>query len=260
MADNTHQDDGQHKRRVVWRIGRGRSGGSLGLSCFTHWAIEEGRPVLAADGDPNNPTLSKLFPSDGPYGVERPITAELEASKIWLANTLAEALSEKASIVIDMGGGDRVSEELAAESDLGAFLRDNGVAPTFAYFTGPERDDFDHVFRIWDSSAFRDGDSVLFLNEGLYRSTSRSTDPFAWIQDDSRFGRMRKAGVRVVVFPALTCMKYLENDGVNVFDVIAGKPKADGSQVNPLWRHMTIKWLKDFRANIEEEGILPWLP
>ncbi|MFT8642785.1 hypothetical protein [Gluconacetobacter sp.] len=260
MPDTTPRSDERHQRRSVWRIGRGRSGGSLALSCFMHWAIEAGRPALAADGDPNNPTLSKLFPSDGPYGVDRPTSAELEASKIWLANTLAEALSEDASIVIDMGGGDRVSEELAAESDLGAFLRANGVIPTFAYFTGPERDDFDHVYRIWDSSSFKDGDSVLFLNEGLYRSTSRSSDPFAWLRKDERLLAMHDAGVRTVVFPALTCMKYLENDGLNVFDVIAGKPKADGSQVNPLWRHMAVKWLRDFGANIEEEGVHLWLP
>ncbi|GBR25568.1 hypothetical protein [Gluconobacter japonicus] len=249
-----------HARRAVWRIGRGRSGGSLALGIFTFWALAAGRRVLVADGDPNNPTLSKLFPADGGNGVQRPANAELEASKVWLANTLAQALTADASIVIDMGGGDRVSEELAAESDLGAFLKANGVLPTFAYFTGPERDDFDHVFRIWDSSSFKDGDQILLLNEGLYRSPSRSTNPFAWLRKDPRLTKMEEAGVRIVVFPALTCMKYLEHDNMNVFDVVAGKPKADGTQVNPLWRHMTIKWLKDFQVNLEEEGVMGWLP
>lgn len=248
------------RRRAVWRIGRGRSGGSLGLATFVHWAIKDGRPVLAADGDPNNPMLSKLYPVNGPNGVERPENAELEQSKLWLATTLAQAVEHSASLVIDMGGGDRVSEELAAESHLADFLKANGVNPTFAYFTGPERDDFDHVYRIWESAAFKDGDSILFLNEGLFRSSARNADPFLWLKEDPRLAEMEKAGVRPVVFPALTCMKYLEGDDMNVFDVVAGKPKADGTKVNPLWAHMTVKWLEAFRHNVEEEGVAAWLP
>ncbi|MBF0852237.1 MAG: hypothetical protein ABF932_14285 [Gluconobacter potus] len=204
--------------------------------------------------------LSKLYPPEGPNGVKRPGNAELEQSKLWLADVLAEALKHSASLVIDMGGGDRVSEELAAESHLADFLKANGVNPTFAYFTGPERDDFDHVYRIWKSAAFKDGDSILFLNEGLYRSPSRSANPFEWLKEDPRLAQMEKAGVRPVVFPALTCMKYLEGDDMNVFDVVAGKPKADGTKVNPLWAHMTVKWLEAFRHNVEEEGVAEWLP
>ncbi|MFT8956693.1 MAG: hypothetical protein ABF917_03280 [Gluconobacter oxydans] len=248
------------RRRAVWRIGRGRSGGSLALAIFIYWAIQAGRDVLAADGDPNNPMLSKLFPSEGKHGVKRPATAELEGSKLWLANTLAQALEHNASLAIDMGGGDRVSEELASEAHLADFLKANGVNPTFAYFTGPERDDFDHVYRIWKSAAFKDGDSILFLNEGLFRSSARSVDPFLWLKKDARLKEMEAAGVRPIVFPALTCMKYLEGDDMNVFDVVEGKPKADGTMVNPLWKHMTVKWLEAFHHNIKDEGVAEWLP
>lgn len=248
------------ERRALWRIGRGRSGGSLALSVFILWAIKDGRPVLAADGDPNNPTLARLYPSEGPHGVTRPGDAELETSKLWLAETLASAIDKGASVAIDMGGGDRVSEELAAQADLGEFLRMNGFAPTFAYFTGPERDDFDHVHRIWEASTFENGDSILFLNEGLYRSVSRSADPFAWLRKDPRLQKMEEKGVRPVVMPALTCMKYLEADDVTVFDVAEGRRKPDGTQVNPLWAHMTVKWLADFRENVASEGVLGWLP
>ncbi len=248
------------KRRALWRIGRGRSGGSLALSAFVYWAIKASRPVLAADGDPNNPTLSRLYPPEGAHGVDRPKDAELETSRLWLAGSLAKAIENGASIAIDMGGGDRVGEELAAQADLGGFLQANGFTPTFVYFTGPERDDFDHVYRIWASGTFAGGDSILILNEGLYRSVSRSADPFAWLRKDSRLKEMEKSGVRVVLMPALTCMKYLEADDVTVFDVVEGRRKADGTQVNPLWVHMTVKWIAGFRKNFEIEGILGWLP
>ena len=247
-------------RRALWRIGRGRSGGSLALSVFIYWAIREGRPVLSADGDPNNPTLARLYPPEGPHGVMRPENAELETSKLWLAETLASAIGKGASVAIDMGGGDRVSEELTAQADLGGFLQGNGFTPTFAYFTGPERDDFDHVYRVWASGTFMGGNSILFLNEGLYRSVSRSADPFAWLRKDPRLQKMEDKGVRPVVMPALTCMKYLEADDVTVFDVAEGRRKPNGTQVNPLWAHMTVKWLSDFRQNIEAEGVLGWLP
>jgi len=42
--------------------------------------------------------------------------------------------------------------------------------------------------------------------------------------------------------------------------VVAGKPKADGTMVNPLWKHMTVKWLEAFQHNIKDEGVAEWLP
>ncbi|MBB2158093.1 hypothetical protein HLH33_17625 [Gluconacetobacter diazotrophicus] len=262
MSDKTTPPKAEATRtaRAVWRIGRGRIGGSTTLALFTRWAIEEGRGVLAADGDPNNPMLSRMFPPEGPNGVERPESAGLEASKVWLSAALAEAVTKKASIVIDMGGGDRVGEEMAAEADVGVFLKENGIRPTFVYFTGPERDDFDHVFRIWESNAFRDGDTLLVLNAGLSRSATPKDLPFAWLDDEPRFERMVKGGVRTAILPALTCMKYFEADNMTVFDVFDGKKRPDGSPVNLLWAHMANKWRADFKANLSAAGVTAWLP
>jgi hypothetical protein len=246
--------------RAVWRIGRGRIGGSTTLGLFARWAIEAGRGVLAADGDPNNPMLSRLFPPDGPHGVKRPESAGLEGSKLWLSAALAEAVTKKASIVIDMGGGDRVGEEMAAEADVGIFLKENGIRPTFVYFTGPERDDFDHAYRIWEANAFRDGDSLLVMNAGLSRSAAKSDAPFEWLNREARFQEMEAGGVRMVTLPALTCMKYFEADNMSVFDVFDGKSRPDGTPVNLLWAHMAKAWEATFKTNLSGENVMGWLP
>jgi len=246
--------------RAVWRLGRGRGGGSLGCAIVAHNAINAGRPVLVADGDVNNPTLSRIFDPKGPNGIERPRNAELETSKTWLATALATAISRQSSIVIDMGGGDRVSEELANEVPLGDFLKGNGFTPTFMYFTGPERDDFDHAYRIWSSSAFRSVDSILVMNEGLSRTHSKQADPFKWVRSDERYREMRQAGVLPIKMPALTCMKYLEEGGLTIFDAVAGKPTSNGTPLNPLWKFMSERWLEEFTTTLETSGATKWLP
>lgn len=258
MADTSKAPT--HAPRALWRIGRGRSGGSLGCAVIARHAIGLGRKVLVADGDINNPMLSRIYPPNGPHGVERPADATLETCKVWLADTLALALKKNASVVIDMGGGDRISEELAAESDLGHFLSASNLIPTYAYFTGPERDDFEHMHRIWSSGAFQGGTSLLFLNAGLQRNASRAVDPFEWLREDSRMLAMFEAGVIPIDMPALTAMKYIEEEGLSVFEAIANKTGQSGRPLNPLWVHMAQKWLKDFTTNLTKEGADEWMP
>ena len=246
-------------RRVIFRIARGRSGASLGCAVIASRAIDAGRPVMVADGDVNNPTLSRLYPPTAPYGAPRPVDAELETSRTWLADTLAIALERDASLIVDMGGGDRIAEQLAAESHFGDFLASSGVGCTYTYYTGPERDDFDHVYRIWSSGAFEGGDNILFLNAGLARNQGRSSDPFSWLRDDKRFHEMESSGVVAVSMPALTCMRHIEEEGMSVFDALDGLKTPSGRPLNPLWSHMANRWYADFCQSIEEEGADKWL-
>ncbi|MBS0987840.1 hypothetical protein JK182_03935 [Acetobacter okinawensis] len=249
-----------HSRRAFWRIGRGRSGGSLGCAGIARRAIALGHPVLIADGDINNPMLSRLYPTTSLHGVERPTSATLETSKVWLADILAQALQREASVIIDMGGGDRVSEELAEESNLGEFLSVSGLQPTYGYFTGPERDDFEHVYRIWNSGVFKGGQSVLILNSGLVRTHNSAVDPFAWLRKDPRYQEMASQGVKIIDMPALTCMKHIEGAGLTVFDAIDGKPCSDGHPLNLLWVHMAKEWYNKLVTAFESEGGKKWLP
>lgn len=247
-------------RRAFWRIGRGRSGGSLGCASIARRAIALGHPVLVADGDINNPMLSRLYPAKSKYGVERPTSATLETSKVWLADILAQALQREASVIIDMGGGDRVSEELAEESNLGDFLSISGLQPTYGYFTGPERDDFEHVHRVWNSGVFKGGQSVLILNAGLVRTNNSAVDPFAWLRKDPRYQKMEASGVTIIDMPPLTCMKHIEGAGLTVFDAIDGKSCSNGQPLNLLWAHMAKDWYNKFITALETEGGEEWLP
>ncbi|BBC81708.1 ATP phosphoribosyltransferase regulatory subunit (plasmid) [Acetobacter orientalis] len=56
------------------------------------------------------------------HGVGRPKNASLETCKVWLADTLAKALEQQASVVIDMG----------AATGLAKNSRRNPILDTFS--------------------------------------------------------------------------------------------------------------------------------
>lgn len=79
MADTSKAPT--HAPRALWRIGRGRSGGSLGCAVIARHAIGLGRKVLVADGDINNPMLSRIYPPMGHMGLNALPTRHLKPAR-----------------------------------------------------------------------------------------------------------------------------------------------------------------------------------
>ena len=85
----TVEGEGQPRRRVcVVRHGRGRSGGTTGLDYFVQLCRHEERPILVADGDTRNPTISGLYPPDMPGGAIQPVPTAWMRFASAMASTL----------------------------------------------------------------------------------------------------------------------------------------------------------------------------
>src|SRR5580658_6450687 len=104
------QQAASRKPVVAFRFGRGRTGGSTMLDLLIQLARAAGRPVLIGDGDRRNTTLAGLYPPEGRDGARQPATDELPDLKDWLMELMGEAVTTRTSLVVDLGGGDRLMQ------------------------------------------------------------------------------------------------------------------------------------------------------
>jgi hypothetical protein len=73
----------------------------------------------------------------------------------------------RASLILDLGGGDRVLAEYGRELALPVFCESVGVEPLSIYMIGPDMEDFDHILTIYRAGYFRTERSILVMNESL---------------------------------------------------------------------------------------------
>jgi hypothetical protein len=118
------------------RLGRGRTGGSTFLDLIIQRARRDGRRVLIGDGDKRNPTLAGLYPPDEPGGATQPETDETVDVKDWITAELGRMVTERASLAMDLGGGDRVLAEFGRDLAIARFGERKGVEPLALYFAG----------------------------------------------------------------------------------------------------------------------------
>ncbi len=186
---------------VAMRHGRGRAGGSTFLDLIIQLARAEGRSVLIGDGDRRNPTLAGLYPPGQPGGATQPPSDDTPDVKQWLTDSIEEALNLQSSIVIDLGGGDRVMQEYGHDLALVDFCEAAGVHPLGLFVSGPELDDFEHVLAIWRAGYFRPRRSLLIFNEHLVTQGKTPHGAFGRIAEQPGFAEMIEGGMRPVVFP-----------------------------------------------------------
>lgn len=160
-------ETGASRRSIVLRQGRGRQGGTTTLDLLIQLARTEGRPVLIGDGDRNNSSLASYYPLENGGGATQPRTGETEDVKDWITASVAEAIQMDASLVIDLGGGDRVMEEYGRDLALVEFCEANGFQPLGLFFCGPEESDLRHVLSLWRADYFRPRRSIIVFQEYL---------------------------------------------------------------------------------------------
>jgi hypothetical protein len=86
-----------------------------------------------------------------------------------LSGILNRMVEERRSVVLDLGGGDRVLQEYGRDLLLVEFCEEYGIEPLALYFLGPEEEDLKHVLPIWEAGYFRPKRTFLVLNEGVIR-------------------------------------------------------------------------------------------
>jgi hypothetical protein len=256
----------QAKPCLLIRAGRGRTGGSTGLDLAIQRARHQGRRVKPLDGDLRSRTLFSLYPPTGQDGepiadgASAPKNDEMFEIKKWLSDEFDAMAGDRVSRVLDLSGGDRVMQEYVRDLALSQFCADFDIAPTLAVFLGPDLEDFRHAEELLRSGAFPSERTILVLNEGVIRHGQTTAGAFDPILALPEFDKLLDDGVRVLFLRRLTCMSVLRERGLGLYDAVAGKPDSKGVKASPTLHHMTKTWLSKFEQEIEEVGVLDWLP
>jgi len=242
------------------RLGRGRVGGSTICDMLVQRARRAGRPVMVADGDRRNPTLAGLYPPGSPGGASVPATDELADVKDWITEQVGHMVSTKSSLVLDLGGGDRVLSDYGQDLPLSLFCEAAGVSCLPLYFSGPEKDDFDHIIAIHEAKFFRGQQAVLFLNESLVRAGKTPGGAFDAILSRPEIPVLERAGVRIIFVPRLPCMAEMRTAGLSFYDAAGNKPGQNGKPLDPVRQFMTKHWLDRLEQQFVETGVADLLP
>jgi hypothetical protein len=243
---------------VAIRTSRGRTGGTTVSDLMVQLARKAGRKVLVVDADIRNATLSGLYPGDA--DLLRPVSDDPETVKELLTGALETAHASGSSVVIDVGGGDRVLEEYGAELALVEVCETLGLAPLAVYSTGPDEDDFDHIARIWEAGMFRPTRAILFMNEHLIPHGRKPSGAFGTIIARPELQAMIEHGLALVSLPRLPCMPEIRESGLGFFDAMAGKPGRSGRPLGPVRQFMVKHWLRQLDEGFAEAGVREWLP
>lgn len=248
------------RRVLAVRMGRGRTGGTTLVDWIVQCARHSGRAVAVGDGDRRNPTLAGLYPPGTDGGATQPVSDETADVKDWITRGLADMVATQTSLVLDLGGGDRVLGEYGRDLGMVEFSEMNGISPLALFMTGPEMDDFEHVLTIWKAGYFQATRSVLVLNEHLVAQGRTPVGAFDAILARPELLRMFDKGLVFVVMPRLPCMGEMRAAGLSFLDAVANKPGITGKPLDPVRQFMVATWHKRMLAAFEGAGALGWLP
>ena len=242
------------------RMGRGRTGGSTLADWLIQCARHAGRAVAIGDGDRRNPTLSSLYPPGTDGGATQPITDETADVKDWITKALGDMTTHQGSLVLDLGGGDRVLSEYGRDLGLVEFCDMAGIKPLALFVSGPEMDDFEHVLTIWKAGYFKTTRSVLVFNEHLVSGGRTPIGAFDAISARPEMRQMMKEGLIPLYMPRLPCMNEMRAAGLSFLDAVANKPGLGGKPLDPVRQFMVTTWHKRMVKAFDDAGASAWLP
>ena len=242
------------------RMGRGRTGGSTLADWVIQTARHEGRSVAVGDGDRRNPTLAGFYPPGIPGGATQPDTDETADVKDWITKALGNMVANRSSLVLDLGGGDRVLAEYGRDLGLVDFCDAAAIKPLALFVCGPDMDDFEHVLTIWKAGYFKTPHSVLVFNEHLVSQGRTPIGAFDAITARPEFQEMVIGGLEPIFMPRLPCMKEMRVAGLSFLDAVANKPGLDGKPLDPVRQFMVTTWHKKMVKAFDDAGASAWLP
>ena len=245
---------------LATRLGRGRLGGSTVCDFLVQRGRKAGNPVMVADGDRRNPTLAGLYPPGEPGGASVPTSDELADMKDWITEQVGQMVVNRASVVLDLGGGDRVLSDYGQDLPLVDFCQSVGVSCLPLYFSGPEKDDFDHIVAIHEAKYFTTTKAILFLNESLVRSGKTTTGAFDETLNRPELKDMAAKGLEVVFVPRLPCMAEMRASGLGFYEAAGNKPGKNGKPMDPVRQFMVRHWIEKLESQFAECEIQDWLP
>jgi hypothetical protein len=233
-------------------FGRGSSGKSTLLSELAWRAMNAGRDIVVADFDPRSKTLVDLFPT-----AVVPVSEELPDVKSEFMKLLNRMTKEKASSVVDFGGGDRFMLEFGRDLMLVEYCARKKIDPVAIYVLGPEIEDLRHCLSIFDAGYFLPERMLIVFNEGAIREGKTVKGAFTETMADEGLKRMLASGAKAIMMNKLPCMELVKRKGLNFYSASTGDCR---EPLDPVEEFMVESWLADLEAKRIKVGVSDWLP
>lgn len=242
------------KKKIVFWIGRGKTGKTTGIRWAAEAAILAGTTLLMADMDPTNDTFSKYIDN-----VARPPEASDPALSLkWLDKLLQHALQHRLSLLVDLGGGDTTLRRLAEQlPDLVEMAEAQGFAIVLFYTAGPQEEDLSPLATM-EGLGFRPSATAIVLNEAMADLGDTPLQAFARVLRHSAFLAAVGRGAVPIWMPRLLPAQQVEIRRLHFRDAAAGETGQGTTPLGPFDRSRVLHWLRAMDANFA--GIRTWLP
>jgi hypothetical protein len=254
-ADMPTAMDLSNKPKLLFLIGAGNTGKTTLARYLAEQAATTGSDVLLAAIDPENRELGHYF--DGVY---EPPNFDPGAVLSWLERFIGHVMAQKATAVIDLGGGDTaLSRLVAATPDLVTVLQSSGVEPVAIYVLSPRTSDLSALDTL-EHAGFQPPATALLLNEGRVDPTVFADVVWAPTRRHSVFRGAVDRGAVVLTIPRLLPAQGVELRQLTFAQAAAGTAPA-GVKVVPMDvfdRSRVTRWLADMETNLKP--IASWLP
>ena len=236
--------------RIIFVIGRGKTGKTTLLRWMAEQALDETRPFLMADIDPTNASFSSYFPN-----VSRPTGYDPVEVREWLLRFIAYALEQKTTAIIDLGGGDTALRSLLTEmptvfSDIAAA----GLAPVALYMCGPQPDDLAPIVTLSSHGFAPDARAIVF-NEGVADAGLPREQSFADVVDHPVVQNEIQDGALVLWMPRLFAAAAVENRRASFGAARDGQTEV---ALNMFDRTRVRAWLDAMAHRFS--GVRSWMP
>lgn len=244
------------KPKVWFAVGPGRSGKTMLLRYVAEVSVGQGATPIVAAADPQNRSLKNYME------VEEPPTNDATATSRWLEALLRHTMEQKASALVDLGGGDTsLHKLLSTVPDLAAALEESGVAPVAIYTLGPRVDDLASL-ASFEAIGFKPAATALICNEGLGDPTTDREDAFARVRRHSAYRAAMARGASEVWMPRLDAAVAQEIEAKRLGFVQARDALSPARRkvvpLGPFDRSRVRLWLNAVSA--EMAPIASWLP
>ena len=220
-------------------------------------APADDRVASMAALDPQNRSLATWF-----QDVMQPDTNDGVQTARWLSDYLDYLMAQKASAILDFGGGDTALAKMVHEvPDLCAVMTAAGVAPVACYMIGPRVEDLASLDAL-EQAGFQPPATMIVLNEGRVDSSLSRDEAFARVFRHSAFTRVVDRGAVVLWMPRLEPEVAAEIEGKRLtFGQARDGQVPPGAKFGPIGgfkRSMVRRWLE---AMEHEFGpVASWMP
>ena len=232
---------------AVFAVGRGGRGKTVAYRWMIDRALNQGRQIIVADADRTNQTLAAFFREL----VVSPPSAADDDVRPWLDGLLEKAISERQSLIVDLGGGDQLLKHAALELGLAEFLIRNGVTPVVLHFVGADSDDLAYLRETERNGLLAPEKTAIVFNAGVVPAGVSLDAAWTKHENDPALQAAVARGAQLVRMPRLACMTLLDDKRLRFTE-------AQGSQIGLTNAQRVLMWLRDMERSFAP--IAPWLP